>query len=386
MLFENKKQVTGEYLIKKYGKGIDFKDIKKKPSFEVSTNKRKIDKVNGGVTKVPAGNSIRTHFFVEDPDSGLKSEIRYAKSHRTNPVGNALLDVFEPRYIQFKGNKNEFKGDLDLAVYRYLHPSTSTSPYKSGQPVVEYIDTKARAKSKSDSIDAVTTALKHADVIADDKMVILAKGLGIKGVDKMELDEVRSELKQYAYQFPKIYNEKASLQLTQIEGKIIHLIDKGVFKLVNIAGIRRWEWAKGEREGERIVDIMNSAQDAKQALKNHIFSNMQVGDWMNQLESVNSEMSAKEAAAKYLSSIEVVDVDKSGHQVVGDNLPDHLKTVEEDVVFPTDNAEAMSFLSDLRTDGKNASWGHVAQFLEGVSKGEVTKDNYKNWVKREFKY
>lgn len=392
MLFEDRKKVTKEYLLAKYAPNVDAKAFLKKPSFEVHKTRRKVDRANGNVIKTPPGSMHRSHFMVRDPLSGLEVEIRYAKSHRPTQVGNSLMDVYEPRYVRFDGAKKAFKDDLELGVYMLLHPTSATSKNKTTKPKIEFIDTKARAQEKNDTIDAVTNALSHAQNMKDVELVIFAKGIGLKGVDNMEIEEVRAEVKHYAYKFPKKYNEQRATQITMIEGKILHLVDRGVFQLKTLGTTRRWSWAKGERESETIVDILNAAQDAKTVLKNHIFQKMGEGNWVYVLDTINTELSARENAEKFLKTEEervVVEVPSYGqpYSTVGNDLPEHLKQVNNDshiIELPKDKKECLELISTFRNDGKQASWTMAATLMEAIEEQRVTRDDIRFFIKNEF--
>lgn len=392
MLFENRKQVSAEDLMRKYATYEDYKKIEKKPSFEADKSRKKIDRVNGGVVKVNKANKVRSSFMATDKTTRLKVEIRYASSNNTKIVGDRVIDDFEPRYVDMNGATVAFSNDIDLAVYFFLHPNNSLSPLRDdkskAKPKYEYIDTKKRSQAKIASIDALGQAMEHSRNLSEEKVVILAKGLGIKGIEKKDAEDVRADLMEFAMKYPKIYNEKSASRVTFSEGRILNLVDKGIIKLVNVGSIRRWMWTAGEREGEHILDIQNVTQDAKQALKNFFFND--INTYSNLLESLSDSTSARQKAENALRDAEVVYT--GDDRVVGDNLPPHLKSqsqITETVTefeLPKDNAEAMALLTEIRNDGKNASWPQVANFMGAIESGAVTKDNYAMWAKKEFKW
>lgn len=337
MLFENRKQVSAEQLMMKYATRDDFEKIVKKPSFEVDKSRKRVDHVNGGIIKVPKASGIRSHFMATDKQSRLKVEIRYAQSNNTRIVGDRVIDSFEPRYVDSKGATFAFQNDIDLAVYMFLHPNNTGSPLRSGNAKgkYEYIDTKKRSQAKVATINALTDALSHAQNMNEDDLVVFAKGLGIKGIDKKDAYDVRADLMEFAQKYPKLYNEKRNTQLTLIEGRIVNLIDKGIVKLTNVGNLRRWTWAKGELEGEHILDIQNVTQDAKQSLKNFFFGDL--NKWMNVLNNISNEMSSREKAEKALQALEnnITETPLAeGERVIGDALPAYLKGNDEPYVKP----------------------------------------------------
>lgn len=374
MLFVGRTQVSKEEICKKFG--VDLAKILKHPSFEVSKHRKKIDRVNGGVVKTGVGMGSRSHFIATDPATSMKVEIRYAQSHVPKQVGDSMMDVFEPRYVQFMGGKKAFQNDPELAIYWFLHPNNSLSPLRDpknkNKPKIEYIDNKKRAQDKNESIDALTDALSHAKTLPYAELVVLAKGLGLKGIHGKEEDDVRATVREYASRYPKIYNEKALTRITSYEGKIIHMIDLGVIKMSTIGSVRRWTWAQGPKEGEVIVDIQNATQDAKVALKNYIFEHIQ--EYAYLLDNIHEGVSAREKAEAFLSQ-PVSSEEISANIQIGDALPDHLRTINQETVttMPLSKvkvfADAVEYLTSR--DGKRPSPTVASQFLKDVLSGAV---------------
>lgn len=353
MLFENRKQISAKELMEKYATLEDFKKIQKKPSFEVSADRKKIDRINGGVLKSPKGGAWRSHFMATDPKSNLKVEIRYAMSNNSKVVGDRVIDQFEPRYVHNTGANFNYANDIDLAIYQYLHPNNISSPLRDknnkAKPKIDFIDSKKRSQEKMKGIDSLFEAMNHAKGLSEERLTVLAKGLGIKGLEKKEADEIRIDVMEYAKNFPVVYLQKANTEMTYIEGRIINLIDKGIVKLTNVGSIRRWAWVSGEREGEHILDIQNVTQDAKKALINYFFSD--INRHINLLNSITQDMSARAKAERDLRSLDeqpVYGTDTTTvERTIGDNLPEHLRsqttvtqeqTVQEVRVFTREDA------------------------------------------------
>jgi len=344
MLFENRKQVDAEYLMLKYASKEDYDKVVKKPSFEAAKHRKKIDHVNGGRVKVNKGAMLRSHFMATDKKSNLKVEIRYAESNNSKIVGDRVIDVFEPRYVKAEGANFSYQHNIDLAVYMFLNANNELSPLrnpnnKTSKPKFEYVDTKKRAKVKMEAIDALGEAMQHSRNLSEANLVILAKGLGIKGIDKKEAYEVRADVMEYAQRDPKMYNEKVNTQLTYIEGRIWNLVDKGVIKLSSVGNVRRWNWVSGERSGEHIMDIPNVTQDARQALKNYFFSD--INSHMNILTQTNETISVREKAERDLQALEnngaeefVASPAYQPERVIGDALPAHLQSPSEEFLAP----------------------------------------------------
>lgn len=371
MLFVGRTQVSKEEFCLKFG--IDFKKVMKNPSFEVAEHRKKVDRINGGVIKTGKGMGSRSHFMATDPKTNMKVEIRYAQSHVPKQVGNVLQDVFEPRYVQFMGSKKAFQNDPELALYWFLHPNNELSPLRDPKnktkPKIQYIDIKKRAADKNSAIDQLTDALSHAKNLDATELVILAKGIGIKGIHGKDEDAVRAEVREYAYKFPKLYMDKANSQITYIEGKIYHLVDTGVIKLSNLGSIRRWSWAQGEREGEIIVDVVNTTQDAKLSLKNHIFNNL--NNYLYLLNNITADLGAKQKAEKYLESMKPQE-EAPAVETIGDALPEYLKSVNSEEYnaaespnkIPETFQEAVDYLT--KRDGKRPSNIDASKFLKDL--------------------
>lgn len=337
MLFLDGRKVSAEELMMKFATRGDFEMLEKRPSFEISKSRKKIDHVNKGRIKTPVATSMRSHFLATDPIRKIKIEIRYAESHHPQKVGDRVLDTYEPRYITTKGATFAYQTNLELAAFMFLHPNNDLSPLqdksRKQKGKYEYIDVKKRSKIKVDGINALTDALSHAKTLEEDRLVIFAKGLGIKGIDKKDLDDVRADVMEYAQKNPQRYNEKRNTEITFIEGRITNLIDKGIVKLNTVGSIRRWSWASGEREGEHILDIQNVTQDAKQSLKNFFFGDIQ--KWMNILNDITNNMSAREKLERDLKIMAMesqpVASNQAPERTIGSNLPDYLKEPEQPV-------------------------------------------------------
>lgn len=397
MLFENGKQVSAEELMKKYATAEDYKKILKAPSFEVTKDRKKIDRINGGRIKSPKALMMRSHFQATDKSNNHKVQIRYAQSHNTKIVGDRAIDVFEPRYVEAKGQAFAFQHDIDLGVYLFLHPNNALSPLRNpvnkAKGKFEFVDTKKRSQAKISTINAFSDALEHAKSMDEERIVVFAKGLGIKGLEKKEPEDIRADVMEFAMKHPKIYNEKANSEVTMIEGRIINLIDKGIVRLTTVGNIRRWTWTAGEREGEHILDIQNTTQDAKQALKNFFFND--ITTYMNLLENINNDMSIKAKLERDLQAMRPQQpiVETVMERVIGENLPAHLAEAtggapsqEAEIPLPVDNNAAMALLTSFREGDQKASWIVVKQLMTAIQDGVVTPKNLREWVKINIGY
>jgi hypothetical protein len=380
MLFIDKKQVTREELAFRFG--IDLKKIEKRPEFEAT--KTFIDRINGGRKKSPAGHNILSKVMIQDPKTKMTVEIRYAETNNQRVVGDRVIDKFEPRQIVFTGSAMAFDKtnpvDLDKALYIALYPSNAFSPVRterSGKAKHEFVDTSARAEKRIGEINSMGEAILHATQVNGEDMRIFAKGLNIAGVEYKEDREVRADLMEYAQKNPTVYIKAKDSQLTIIEGRIENFVDKGIFKLETIGSVRRWSWTSGPKEGEIITDIINTTQDAKQSLKNHIYNN--INEFMPVLSNLTETLSSRIVAEKALqaASQTLETLNAPFQQTIGDELPEHLKNINviEPINLgglPTSFAEATDYLE--KAVGKRTP-ALASKLMKGINTGEITEDN-----------
>jgi len=369
MLVLGNNQVTRVDLAKMFG--FDLQKLEKYPAFEIDKDRKWKDKANGNVVKAGAGMSFRSHFTVQHPHTGLKEVLRYVKSRGTKTVGNQLKETFEPRDIRFMGMKNEYKNDLDMAVFLYLHPDNADSPVRTTmnvvtRPKLTYIDKQKRASDRISGVNLVAKAMSHVNGLSDEEITILAKGLGFKNVDRTEPESVKADVLEFALKSPKLYMEQSESQLTILRGKIQHMADSGIFKIEKIGNVRRWKWATGSNEGGTVVDIINQTVDSREALINHIFSH--INDYLPSIQNMTDSLNARQVAERALKPKDDVPVyteQVEPQRIVGDDLPDHLKTINQNTLenpLPTNFQEAVSYLT--KRDGKRPSNAVAASFLK----------------------
>ncbi len=367
MLFLGEDQVTRNQVATLYG--VDLKKLEKRPSFEVYKSRKWIDSVNNNLTKSGTGMSFRSHFVVTDPRDGLEKMLRYCTSTNKSVIGKELNTIYKPRHVDFMGMTKAFKNDLDLALFFFLLPCQESSPFRNpNHPLkLSYIDHSARAKDKISAANKVREALNHVESLSDEKLIVLAKGMGFKKVYGSDIEMTRANLMEYASQNSKAYLEKASNELTLIEGRIRNLIDENMFILEKINGIRRWTWGSGALKGSSIIDIMNQTADAKDVLVNHIFAHL--NDFMAQISQMNDQVTARKIAQKTVVSNQV-EVEEG--KTIGENLPDYLKETVQ-TKLPQSFAECKDYL--IKLTGKNQSVTKISKLMNGIKDGEVTAEN-----------
>ena len=393
MLLENGERISARALFEKYvpKDKISFERFQKVPAFEL--DKEKVKKSPNGSVKINAGTRVRAKFSFIDKD-GMANDIIYAESANRKLEGGASVIKYEPRFVELKGMKTEFKKNVELAVFHYLNPSNPQSPFynKGNIKNYEFIDNVKKAKDTVNKVNALQNALNHADRIKNLEAVIFAKALGIPKVDSLYADDpevLYAHLKEYAMNNHVLYMEKAKTQVTMIEGKIYHGIDNGVFVVERMGGIRRWMWGKGAKNGVVIVDITNSAQDAREALKVHILSHLGEDNWLQTLDSAVMDESATRIAEQVLSG-----------QRAQTNSSDRITEVEtkievvevggedERIEFTEDRNTLKTILDGFRFDGegKNAAWGDVAKLQDAYRDGSVTAETARAWIRKNLGY
>lgn len=368
MLVINDKIISRTDLCKRFE--VDIERIKKRPEFEGL--KSWTDHANGGKKRFNSGSNVLARILVEDKDNEMPLEIRYAVSRRKNK-DNDDYD-YSPARVTFEGEGMQLSEDLDLAVFAYLHPTNSLSPFhKAGdKSSFEFVDTTARATKRINDLDALGEAIVHAKTISGNDARILAKGLGIPGIEGKEDREVSADLMDYASKNPAVYLQKKSQRITMVEGQIEHFIDKGIFKQETIGETRRWIWTAGQRTNEVILDIYNVTLNAREALKNHILGDL--NNYLFLLNNMNESISSREKAIRDLETIP----DPKTGETIGNNLPDHLKNIGIGGVLPKTFNEAKDYLT--AKTGKSFAPKIIAQLYKGVNEGTIDDANVSDWL------
>ena len=370
MLFVDNEQLSQEEFSDLFG--IKLSEIRKRPSFEIDKSKKFKDVANGGVTKVNEGNAVRARFYAIHPKKNIKVEVVYAQSASQKEVGNTLKVVYEPRYVQYKGEKFSFKHDIDLALWMHLHPQNKFSPLRSpdskAKSSFEFIDVAKRTASKLTSLTGLKKALSHAEELDDYSLVIMAKGLGFGGVDDKDIDELRVDLMSFATnpRTTQTYIDAMNNSVIRAKGKISNLIDNGFIKLTQTGQVRQWIITQGERADEPIGNqILNNSINAKESLVNYILSNMEIYNTL--LDSQNESLQATIKAKEYFEQEEE------------SNIPSYLTDDPNDIkneVFDFNSAKA--FVEKMGYPKTN---GLVKQFENAVADGSVIREDASAFLK-----
>lgn len=343
-----------------------YKKVIKRPEFE---GKRSwVDNSNGGKKRFNSGYNKLARFWIEDKTTQMPMEVRYAASRRFSKEKDGW-DYSPPR-VTFEGEGMQLSEDLDLAVFAALYPTSQFSPFHKGtKSDFEFVDVQARADKRVSDLDALGEAIVHAKTINGLNAIILAKGLGIGGIELKSEREVTADLMDYASKNPALYLEKKNQQLTMIDGKIEHFIDKDVFHQDQIGNVRRWSWTKGDKQGQTILDVMQPTANAREALKIHIKNHLE--DFLFELNNLTSEITANENAQKTLEKLGATEV------------PEHLKNIGKSGEMPTNFNEATLYLTRANA-GKRPSNVHTSKFLQAVKDG-LTEEGVPVWVEENMK-
>jgi len=365
-LYVNDTPISRQDLCKTFNCSELYNKVVKRPEFE---GKRQwIDTANGGKKRFNAGYSKLAKFWIEDKNTQMPTEIRYAASRRFSKEKDGW--DYSPHRVNFEGEGMQLADDLDLAIFAALHPSSAFSPFHKGSKSdFEFVDVQARADKRVADIDALGEAIVHAKAITGLNAIILAKGLGIAGIDQKSEREVTADLMDYAYKNPALYLEKKNQGLTLIDGKIEHFIDKDIFHMDQIGNVRRWTWTRGDKQGQTITDVLQPTANAREALKIHIKNHLE--DFLFELNNLQSEITANENANKVL--------EKMGQT----EIPEHLKNIGKGGAMPTNFNEAKLYLTRAN-GGKNPSNVKTSHFLKAVEAG-LTEDGVQGWIEENMK-
>lgn len=358
MLLINDSEITAKELCNLFS--LDYDKISKDPVFEnlkIHTNLRGQKSVNKGV-------GIKSGFFCKHPETGLDVKIQYAESYSNEKVGDKMVRKYSPSFIYFSGFTQNFKGDIDRAVFFALHPMSTTSPVKIRGNAVkrfEFIDKGARAAKELMNLDNIERALAHARQTPYKSLVILAKGLKLKGdIDNMSEAELRAEVRRFAHQFTDKYIDATEDNSVKVEGKIRDLIDKKVFVLQQKGTLRQWYWNAGQYDGDTIGDsITNRLTDPVESLINYILEN--ATDYVAKLYEVHEGETARSKARSALADIVLPDEE---------DLSGSSGLIELPMI--SNHKEVVAFVQE---HGYKAIPADVKQLKDAIDSGVVRSDN-----------
>lgn len=369
--------------------GADLMGIEKQPSFELDKKFVFTDKANGNISKVNKGVSIRTKFRTILPGTRQEVEVRYATSRVPQKNSNGTAFDYLPRYTLLEGQKFAFQGDLDLALFIFLYPENTVSPCRvPGRRYTdryEFIDSKARAIKRMNTISQKRKALDHAETTDFYNLMLLAKGLNVPGAAQMDEDTLRVAMLEYADD-PKTADKYARAiddAVVKIEGRITHMIDQGLFKIHKSGNARQWRWAAGNRDGETVGPFMtNPQQDAKKTLLNFLLSNLH--EYQADIYETTNAIKAREKAAQFLKENEVKETTATVQSPVNDNQEDDILSGYKGIELPDWNV-----WNDVRSFVEGQGYKKIPAdcklLAEAGKEGHITSENVSTFLKQNFK-
>lgn len=377
MILVNKKQVNLNDLGKALGIEIPLDLIKKKPLYEINPALVIKDPANGPMATKCRQAMEFPCVFNTTLKNGEAVEIRYCLTRTPDPKTHGSTEKYSPRVCEFEGRAEFVKDDLDKAVFFWVHFYNKTSPFRQvGQPFeYELVDDDAKARELIEHLTLRGRAATHASALQGEQLMIIAKGMGIPGVQSMEPMMVKAQLMQFASDQPAEYLVKAESNVTHVKGLIVDSIDKGIFVLDNQFNVKRWRWGEGVRKGELLVEISNNVPDHNEALVTHISQHIQdiLPVLMETAKNVNGSKSL-EAGAKDIDVMAGLGLkdDEQPDGKEGEQNAGHNKVNTTPMALPSNYAEASTFL--FAKIGSKAPI-FIKKLELGVKDGSVTMEN-----------
>lgn len=302
-------------------------------------------------------------FTTEDKD-GRSIEIIYAKSKtKSKDKDGRFTDVYSPKKVGFSGDIH-IPDSIDLSIYTWLNPKCKQSPFRredSPLPFTyEFVDKADRASVSIKRGDVMLEALQHAKSVTGVDLKMIAKGLNIENVDGKDELEIQADLSNLAMQNPADYLKKIGTQVTQLNGRIIDAIDKGIFVLKNTFGINKWEWNAGKNKGSMICEVTNSTVSTQDFLITHI-KNGNINSFYSEIINLQTNVEADMKAEAFMSQLP--------KEAVIEKPLVEIPDFDEDKL-PANFQEAVVYLT--ARDGKRPSNKDASQFLkETIEKQEA---------------
>lgn len=256
--------------------GVNLKKITKHGIFEINPKKKRLDRLNGG-HRVPAGKNLICSFWVVNPNTGKSTNIKYAETLNPKQVGNTIINEYQPKKILFPGEEFIMITQTDKALFFFLSKDCLDSPfYVKGKPFYFYLQDKEKeARLRVESKGKLADAMVTISNMTTDKMRVLAKGIGVPGVDKMDDEYMLIDaLQAIAEKDPAKFIQDAKSKNTEFYGTIQNLIDKNAIIFRNLNGIDRWFWGAGPLADQEITHVQ-TGQNAFEALKEFVVNNAQ---------------------------------------------------------------------------------------------------------------
>jgi hypothetical protein len=255
--------------------------------------------INGNMLRDRDGNPLskskiagKPEFTAHVPKYGYEVRIRYAETQRPSPENKEHM-LYTPMLISLDPSED---GSIPMEseqqfVFWFLHPWNLHSPLhvKGSQAFYSYKDEDARSKSENDHWEAQINAVSRIVgeyALPKSQLKMVAKGLGIAGVDEMSDDTLRKKLRQLATADPINFVNKIESREIIFSGKIQEAIDRGIIALRTLNGMSRWYLNNSE-----IIPVPFGADD-RSVLMDELSANL-----FKYIDEINASLENKTLAS-----------------------------------------------------------------------------------------
>lgn len=375
MLFINNKKLNEKEFVSEVErlsqKTIDLKSLKANPSFtynEVvnSYNLATFRRSGVKVPKISQGSDTLSVFRFYSELIGEDVEIRYAnKSPYVNPLNPGVL-IYSPKNLDLPSGEFGFlPSEIDQALFLLIKPECLESPFRKEGSAYRYShnNLKAASTKKGSKADKISKALKHADSLLEEDLKLFAKGLNISLNEKMDSEDVRNEIKDFAINNIDQYSKAMQSESVRFLGLIQDAIDSGYIISKRIVDNIVWFYDIGVNKGSQITSVPPEAQNPLDYLKTYLGNNM--GSHYESLINLRRE------ALSGLKMEEFLQAKKNGVSEEVYTFSGREMTLA-DVTTP---ATAKEYLTLSHPEGKQPAPVKCSEFLKGVLAGEITEEN-----------
>lgn len=411
MILVDNKQLKPEEVGQMFN--IPVETVKKYAEFKINENLKGYDL--GSRKKRDTQERLFPAVFFAEDKSGVNREIRYAsRKSQVKDRDGRVTDKFAPRKVKIDGDITVVN-ELSLALFLYINPKSKNSPFRDQGPVMweyEFVDRQAVAKQNVGRGESMKSALNHASASKGPDLKLLAKGMGLQNLDSMTELEIQAELTNLALQNPQEYIDKAGKQTTKMDGRIIHAIDKGIFKFDQSFGTPKYLWAMGPNKGQLICEVTNQSITPELYLQNFIKANLDkfYTQLLAILDNVNVEEQAEAFLAKQTETRTVVEVDytkplesfedatEQEEEILSEEFfEDEKITGEEEPLFENTNPNpeppfpkvgdfksSMAYLAYYK--GSNPSNKHGKDLMDAIKDEGLQPSTIREWVQKNIGY
>lgn len=207
-------------------------------------------------------------YSVYVPSINRDVRVRWANQQKKDKEGN--FEYFPSDNTLESGEAGEARiNDEMVFLFWYVCPFNRQSPFRKagGMTYYEFLDNDHLAKTANEIEETRIMALSLIFGLNSwpiSRLKMLAKGMGIAGVDDMTNDVVKTILRERAYKDPSLFLNQAESREVQFSGKIQEAIDRHIITLSSVNGMQRWYLGSKE-----IIPVQYGI-DARTILDDHL--------------------------------------------------------------------------------------------------------------------